>query len=92
MYYEKQQRGELNDDDEEQFNHHQRNKESSREEKSKDKQRAKTDKSFIAATFNLEAVLPTPCSKVGDVYYKQCLSTCNLSFYSLGDAKGTCYL
>ena len=55
-------RGELNNEDEEHFYLHQRNKESSREEKSTDKERAKTDKSFFAATFDLEAVLPTPCS------------------------------
>jgi hypothetical protein len=29
---------------------------------------------------------------VGDLFYKRCLSTYNLSFYSLGDGKGTCYL
>ncbi|CAC5390832.1 unnamed protein product [Mytilus coruscus] len=85
-------RGELDDNDEEQFVRHQRNKESSRDQKSKDKQRAKTDKSFVVSTFDLEAVLPTPCSMVGDLYYKRCLSTYNLSFYSLGDGKGTCYL
>lgn len=92
VYYEKKQRGELDDDDEEQFVRHQRNKESSRDQKTKDKQRAKTDKSFVVSTFDLEAVLPTPCSMVGDLYYKRCLSTYNLSFYSLGDGKGTCYL
>jgi hypothetical protein len=29
---------------------------------------------------------------VGDLFHKRCLSTYNLSFYSLGDGKGTCYL
>ncbi|CAC5387443.1 unnamed protein product [Mytilus coruscus] len=88
----KKQRGEVDDDDEEQFVRHQRNKESSRDQKSKDKQRAKTDKSVVVSTFDLEAVLPTPCLMVGDLYYKRFLSTYNLSFYSLGDGKGTCYL
>ncbi|CAC5424332.1 unnamed protein product [Mytilus coruscus] len=92
VYYEKKQQGELDDDDEEQFVRHQRNKESSRGQKSKDKQRAKTDKSFVVSTFNLEAVLPNSCSMVGDLYSKRCMSTYNLSFYSLGDGKGTCYL
>jgi hypothetical protein len=92
MYYEKKQRGETTDEDERQFEEHQRNKETAREEKKKDKERAKSDKSFAAVTFDLEAVLPTPCTMVGDLFYKRCLSTYNLSFYSLGDGKGTCYL
>ncbi|CAG2255584.1 unnamed protein product [Mytilus edulis] len=86
------QRGELDDDDEEQCVRHQSNKESSRNQRSKDKQRAKTDNCFAAPTFDLEAVLHTPCSMVGDLYYKRCLSTYNFCFYSHGDGKGTCYL
>ncbi|CAG2200930.1 unnamed protein product [Mytilus edulis] len=86
------QRGEITNEDEEQFQEHQTKKEKSREEKRLDKERAKTDRSFTAVTFDLEAVLPTPCSMVGDLFYKRCLSTYNLSFYSLGDSKGTCYL
>jgi len=85
-------RGETDENYEDWFECHERNKQRSRDEKSKDKERAKTDKSFVAATFDLEAVLPTPCSMVGDLFYKRCLSTYNLSFYSLGDGKGTCYL
>ncbi|XP_052075475.1 uncharacterized protein LOC127712922 [Mytilus californianus] len=92
IYYEKKQRGEITKEDEEQFQEHQTKKEKSREEKRLDKERAKTDRSFAAVTFDLEAVLPTPCSMVGDLFYKRCLSTYNLSFYSLGDSKGTCYL
>ncbi|CAC5417012.1 unnamed protein product [Mytilus coruscus] len=92
IYYEKKQRGEITKEDEEQFQEHQTMKEKSREEKRLDKERAKTDRSFAAVTFDLEAVLPTPCSMVGDLFYKRCLSTYNLSFYSLGDSKGTCYL
>ena len=71
---------------------HKGNTEIAWEEKKKDKERAKSDKSFAAVTFDLEAVLPTPCTMVGDLFYKRCLSTYNLSFYSLGDGKGTCYL
>lgn len=71
---------------------HLRRKENSREQKSNDKTRAKTDKSVYAATFDLQAVLNTPCTMVGVLYYKRKLSCYNLSFYSLGDENGTCYL
>ena len=63
-----------------------------RTEKSKDKLRAQTDNTFNVATFDMEAVLPTPCSDVSQVYYKRKLSCYNCSVYSLGDGKGHCYL
>lgn len=44
------------------------------------------------ATIDLEAVLTTPCSLVSQAYYKRKLCCCNLSFYSLRNNKGTCYL
>jgi len=50
------------------------------------------NKTFSAATFDLEAVLPTPCSKVSQAYYKRKRSCYNLSLHSLGDNKGTCFL
>ena len=43
-------------------------------------------------TFDMEAVLPTPCSNVSQVYYKRKLSCYKCSVYSLGDGKGYCYL
>jgi hypothetical protein len=70
---------------------HKGNTEIAWEEKKKDKERAKSDKYFAAVTFDLEDVLPTPCTMVGDLFDKRCLSTYNLSFYSLGDGKCTCY-
>jgi hypothetical protein len=69
MYYEKKQRGETTDEDERQFEEPRRNKETAREEKKKEKERAKSDKSFAAVTFDLEAVLPTPCTMDGDLFY-----------------------
>ena len=60
--------------------------------KSKDKLRSQTDSSFVVATFDMEAVLPTPCSNVSQVYYKRKLSCYKYSVYSLGDGKGYCYL
>ena len=47
---------------------------------------------MVACTFDLQAVLPTPCSKVGDVYYKWSLSTYNLLVYNMGDHSGTSYM
>ena len=43
------------------------------------------------ATFDLEAVLPIPCSLVSQAYYKRKLSSYNFTVYSLSDGKGTCF-
>lgn len=77
---------------EKEYQEHQERKLKSREEKEKDKEKAKEDKDFHAATFDLQAVLSAPCCLVGELYYKRKLSCYNLSFYSLGDKNGTCYL
>ena len=69
--------------------HHERK---SKDEKEKDKELVQTQPSCYAATFDLQAVLSTPCSLVGELYYKRKLACYNLSFYSLGDQNGTCYL
>ena len=76
----------------EKYDEHQEKKKRSRVEKQKDKDRAKSDKNFQVVTFDLEAVLTTPCSLVNQAYYKWKLNCYNLSVYSLGDNKGTCYL
>jgi hypothetical protein len=46
-------------------------KERAREEKEHDKERAKVNQSVYAATFDLEAVLYTPCSNVSQIFYKR---------------------
>ena len=71
---------------------HQERKERARLEKQRDKEQAKTNNGYHSVTFDLEAVLSTPCSLVSQAYYKRKLSCYNLSIYSLGDQKGTCYL
>ena len=53
---------------------------------------AKENHRFHVETFDLQAVLTTPCSLVGDLYYKRKLCVYNLSSYSLGDARATCYV
>jgi hypothetical protein len=40
-----------------------------REEKKKDKEHAKISKDTFKATFDLQAVLQTPCSIVSQIYY-----------------------
>lgn len=56
---------------EDEYVSHQQRKTEAREEKAKDKQRAKEDKSYIVATFDLQAVFPTPCSLVSELYYSR---------------------
>ena len=60
-----------------------------REEKKKDKEHAKISKDTFKATFDLQAVLQTPCSIVSQIYYMRKLNCYNLSIYNLGSE---CYL
>ena len=56
------------------------------------KKKKKTDKEVYVATFDLQAVLQTPCSNVSQANYKRKLNSYNLTVYSLGYSKGTCYI
>jgi hypothetical protein len=60
--------------------------------KSADKERAKKDPKFFVSAFDLQAVLTTLCSLIGELYYERKLCGYNLSFYELGNGNGTCYL
>ena len=60
--------------------------------KRKTKSKHKCNQHYHAAMFDLLAVLSTPCSLVGELYYKRKLACYDLSFYSLGDQNCTCYL
>ncbi|MCG8049000.1 MAG: hypothetical protein N0E48_25925 [Candidatus Thiodiazotropha endolucinida] len=71
---------------------HIKRKEESRTEKENDKKVSQSDKSVCAVTFDLEAVLSTPCSNVSQVYYKRKLNSYNLTVYSLANKQGTCYI
>ena len=62
------------------------------QEKKHDKRKANENKTCSAAIFDLESVLPTPCSLVSQAYYKRKPSCYNLSLHSFGDNKGTCFL
>lgn len=52
--------------------------------KSADKERAKKDPTRLYRQ--------TPCSLIGELYYKRKMCCYNLSFYELGNGNGTCYL
>lgn len=67
-------------------------KKRAREETEHDKEKAKSDRSVFSATFDLEAVLYTPCSNVSQIFYKRKLYCYILSVYDLGSKDGTCYI
>ena len=60
--------------------------------KEKMKKIAKEKKDTIAITFDLEAVLYTPCSKVSTLFYKRKLCTYNLTMFNLANKEGNCYI
>ncbi|MCG8048776.1 MAG: hypothetical protein N0E48_24730, partial [Candidatus Thiodiazotropha endolucinida] len=84
--------GTVTEDVEIPYKEHLLRKEQARIEKEADKQRAKRVKDLFVATFDLQAVLQTPCSNVSQTYYKRKLNSYNLTVYSLADSKGTCYI
>ena len=69
-----------------------RRKEEARHEKENDKEASKKDKSIKSATFDLQAVLYTPCSNVSKVFYKRKLNCYNFTVFSLADKCGACYI
>jgi hypothetical protein len=82
----------VTEEDKDNYNSHIQRKENARTEKEQDKQLAKSKKSVYVATFDLEAVLSTPCSTVSQVYYKRKLNCYKLTVFSLSDKHGTCYI
>ncbi|KAH3775609.1 hypothetical protein DPMN_177015 [Dreissena polymorpha] len=70
VYRNKEIAGELTTDLKIAFEYHIKRKNRARDEKKLDKSRAKQDKSYHVATFDLEAVLPIPCSLKYDQYFK----------------------
>ena len=63
-----------------------------REEKAKDKAEAKQKKDCYVATFDMQAVLNTPCALTGELYYARKLCCYNLSIYSLADGHSVCHV
>ena len=79
-YYQMKESGTVDQELETKYKNHQSRKERSRLEKEQDKERAKSNKNYHVATFDLEAVLTTLCSLVSQAYYKRKLCCYNLSF------------
>ena len=92
LYDRRKAAGTVNETLQKEYDEHQVQKERAREEKTKDKERAKTDKSVYVATFDLQAVLTTPCSLVSELYYSRKLCCFNLTIYSLGDKQAVCHV
>jgi len=67
------------------YNDHHKRKVDARNAKERYKAEAATDKSMVVATFDLQAVLPSPKHNASAVYYKRKLSTYNLTIYCLAD-------
>lgn len=84
--------GKIDSDSKIQYDKHLENKDLAREEKKKDSEKAKSDKSYCTASFDLQSVLITPCSLVSTMYYKRKLSSYNLTIYSHGTQNGVCFV
>ncbi|CAC5414853.1 unnamed protein product [Mytilus coruscus] len=82
----------ISEDEKKRYYEHQQMKMRAREEKKKDKDKSKTTNDTFVATFDLQAVLQTPCSLVSQIYYMRKLNCYNLSIYNLGTKNATCYL
>ena len=91
LYRQREENGTLTNEMIIQYNEHMDRKIKAREEKQFHKDYAKKTLSYHTATFDLQAVLQTPCSNVSQAYYKRKLNSFNLSVYSLGDARATCF-
>jgi hypothetical protein len=74
------------------YEKHQSRKIKARGEKKKDKEMAISSPDFFFGTFDLQAVLQTPCSLVSQLYYIRKLNCYNLSIYNLASTHATCYL
>lgn len=92
LYMRKREAGSLDETLQKQYDEHQIKKEQARKEKESDKLRSKTDKSVYVATFDLQAVLSTPCTLVSELYYSRKLCCYNLTIYSLGDKNVVCHV
>ena len=92
LYESKKASGTLDEETEKKYSEHIERKLEARLQKDQDKEKARKDKSFYVATFDLEAVLTTPCSLVSELYYSRKLCCYNLSIYNLADATGICHV
>lgn len=74
------------------FDQHMKNKLDARLAKNNDKERATQDKTFRSISFDLQAVLYTPCSNVSTLFYKLKLSAYNFTIFEQAQPHdGYCY-
>ena len=92
VYHNAIQKGTITTGQQEKYDSHQTRKQRARIEKENDKTKARTEPNVHTACFDLQSVLYTPCSLVSVMYYMRKLCCYNLTFYSLGDNKGTCFI
>lgn len=78
--------------DEALYNKHIKRKDLARLSRDHDKQLAKEDESVLAINFDLEAVLNTPKTSTGQVFYLRKLAVYNLTVYNLNNKEGKCFL
>lgn len=76
----------------ESHNEHLIRKDEARNEKLKDKKYASEDKSFKSYTFDLQAVLYSPCSQVSSFFYSRIFCSYNLTIFDQESLKGHCYI
>lgn len=76
----------------EQYNDHIKRKQESRDHKQSDKERSKTDSTFVCYTMDMEKILITPSLNVGKLYYTQKLRTYNFTVYDLSNSEATNYM
>ena len=92
QFKQKERDGLVAEKDKKEYESHLKLKDEARNSKKEDGQRAKDSNEIHTATFDLEAVLTTPCSLVSQAYYRRKLCSYNLSFYSLSNKRGNCYV
>lgn len=92
VYHRALEEGTVTAEQKDDYEKHQQRKKRAREEKETDKIKAQSQSNVHVACFDLQSVLYTPCSLVSVMYYMRKLCCYNLTFYSLGDHKGTCFV
>ena len=91
-YAMKLKQGSVTEEEERAYKRHTELKIRAKKEKAADKEMAKKDQTKHVVTLDLQAVLPTPCGLVSQLYYKRKLSVYNFTIYSLADGKATCFV
>lgn len=77
---------------ENEYNLHVERKEDVRIQKQQDKEKAKTDKTIKVINFDLQKVLISPKTEVGNAYYSRKLSTYNFTVFDVDSTKAICYM